>query len=233
MKRVFSTFALLALLCFTSAAQADVINIFLTGLNFSYDGTDIYDSASKNGGGAIVANADSLYTIDFEKDGEQVGSYTSADKIYADLLVKSVLNIPTVGGTVTSGGNGDTFGLDLLKVKADNSVSTLLGLNFNQVYVSYSPSRSISLSGIASSIDAANLPFDLNFDPNNAEINFVISGLISPAPTGTPYLTGFKASGTETISVVQDTVVPEPSSCILGFASILLGAGVVLRRRNG
>jgi hypothetical protein len=49
-------------------ALADQIQIHVTGLNFRYDGSDIYDSVAKAGGNYNTAEADPLTTIDFFKN---------------------------------------------------------------------------------------------------------------------------------------------------------------------
>ena len=56
---------------------AEQIQIHVTGLNFKYDGTDIFDSTDKAGSNYNTAEADPLTTIDFFKNSIYVGSLTA------------------------------------------------------------------------------------------------------------------------------------------------------------
>jgi hypothetical protein len=222
--------SLFAVLCLIAApAVAEQIQIELTGLNFKYDGSDIYDSAAKAGGSSITSQADVLSTIDFYKDGSWVGSLTS--NIYADLLIDYVKNIPTGGGVITTGDGTAGFGLDLLQSDG-TTTKTLLSLSLNELRLSYSGyGIYIAVGGLAESLVSQDLPFGLEISSDD-EISFVISSSkLSSLQKNTYYLESFDASGTGDVNGI---LVPEPTSIIAlaGMAAMGLFASLFRRRKT-
>lgn len=208
-----------------ASAGAATLDIQFTGLDLVYDGTDIYDAGSIAGGGGDSTLADALTTVDFLVDGVLVGSLDT--DIWADVLIKGVSDIPVGGGMVSSAGNGDAFGFDLITSVAVPGWG--LALNLDDVTVFYTGSG-ITLAGgaLASSVPAQSLPFGLVIDAMDAvTIAFSSSNLSGLTDDGT-YLTSFTTAGTA--NVKGTAVVPEPS------AMALLGLGVcgliVVRRRK-
>jgi hypothetical protein len=208
---------------------AEQIQIHVTGLNFKYDGTDIYDSVDKLGGNLNTAQADPVTTIDFFKNDILVGSLNS--NIFADLLIKNVQNIPKNGGMITTGDGTSGFGFDLLQASG-NQTSSVLSLNVKQLTLSYSGyGIFIAVGGLADSIAAQNLPFGLELSAQDqVSLLFSSSNLTNVTSNGN-YLSGFNAFGTSDVNGTQK--IPEPSSIIalLSLATTAL-ISLVRRRRN-
>jgi hypothetical protein len=210
-------------------ALADQIQIHVTGLNFSYDGSDIYDSTDKSGGSYNTAQADPLATIDFFKNGALMGSLTANDNIFADLLIDHVNNIPVNGGMLTTGDGSAGFGLDLLQ-KVGTQTTPLLSLNINQLTLSYSGAGIyVAIGGLADSLVAQNLPYGLSISGQDQISLVVVSSNLTNLTTSGNYLDGFNAFGT---SDINGKVVPEPVSiiAILGLAVIGLLRFIPRRR---
>ena len=209
---------------------AEQIQIHVTGLNFTYDGSDIYDGTAKAGGAYNTAQADPLATIDFFKDGAYVGSLTTNDGIFADLLIDDVHNIPANGGMVTTGNGVAGFGLDLLQTNGQQT-TPLLALDINQLTLSYSGAGIfIAVGGLADSLVAQNLPFGLTLAPQ-APISLVISSSsLSDLTTSGNYISGFNAFGTGDVNGTQP--VPEPASLTAAFGMAAIALLRLLRRRR-
>jgi hypothetical protein len=226
---VFSMFlCLIALPVF-----AEQIQIHITGLNFKYDGTDIFDSTAKAGGNYNTAQADPLFTIDFAKDGVFVGRLTAADNIFADLLIDNVQSIPKDGGMVTTGDSVAGFGLDLLQDTGDQTIP-LLSLKINQLTLSYmGDGIYVSVGGLAQGVAAQNLPFDLKIDTHK-QIKLVISSVdLSNVVNNGDYLSQFDALGVANITGTVDNNVPEPaaSTALIGLAASCFLTFILRRRR--
>jgi hypothetical protein len=211
-------------------ALADQIQIHITGLNFNYDGSDIYDGTAVAGGNYNAAEADPLTTIDFFKNSIYVGSLTASDNIFADLLIDNVHNVAVSGGMVTTGDGIAGFGLDLLQNTGSQTIP-LLSLNINQLTLSYSGSGIyVAVGGKADSLVAQNLPFGLVLSAQN-QISLVVSSsnLTNVTDNGN-YISGFNAFGTSDINGTEN--VPEPST-LTAFASLAaIGLLTFIRRRK-
>jgi hypothetical protein len=215
-------------------ARADQIQIHVTGLNFKYDGSDIYDSAAKAGGNYNTAQADPLTTIDFFKNSVYVGSLTANDNIFADLLIDNVHNIPVSGGMVTTGDGIPGFGLDLLQ-NSGSQTTPLLSLNINQLTLSYSGGGIfVAVGGLADSLVAQNLPFGLTLSPQDQISLLLSSSNLTNVTSSGKYLSGFNAFGTSDINGTENSVVPEPTSltALVGLAVIGL-LTFISRRKSG
>ena len=239
MKR-FSTVSLLIglLFCITIApVGAETIQIQIAGLDFTYDGSSISDAASLAIGNAVASEADELANIEFFVDGVSVGSSNTGPdfKLYADLLIEGVVGLPKDGGTVITGGNGNSLGFELFSRTEGDSpvVSELFSANIDQFAVNYTvfgdpiSVEFTALAGPVSELLGQALPLGVAFDPEE-EISISLSSanLTNVADDGT-YVTGFDAFGT---GEIVGASIPEPGMLALlvcGAATLL-----VLRRRR-
>ncbi len=230
-------FMLMVFLCALgiSPVFAEQIQIHVTGLDFQYDGIDIFDGMAKAGGNYNTAEADPITTIDFFKNSVYVGSLTGIDHIFADLLIKDVQNIPKNGGMINTGNIVPGFGFDLLQ---NNGVQTtpLLSLNINQLTVSYSGlGIYAAIGGLADGIAAQNLPFGLVLDTQDQVSLLVSSANLTNVTNTGNFLSGFNAFGTSDINgTLKENNIPEPSTFIslAGFAICSLMAVMIRRRRQ-
>ncbi|NQU19921.1 MAG: PEP-CTERM sorting domain-containing protein [Candidatus Nealsonbacteria bacterium] len=146
----------------------------------------------------------------FLKDGVLVGTLTENDNIFADVLIQNIPNPPVSGGAVTSSGNGNSFGFDLLT--SMNGWGLALNLDKFQMFFA-GPDIAIAATGLASGTrDPQNLPFDLKIDEGERISIVVSSTSLSNVTTVAGKVTGFETSGTGS---VRGTAVPEPSTFVL------------------
>jgi hypothetical protein len=208
------------------AAHGAVLEIQFTGLNLVYDGTNIFDAGAQNTTRTgNPADADSLTSMNFFIDGSLVGTLNTG--VFADVYIKDVLNIPATGGLVTSGGNGDAFGIDLLTVNSNPGWG--LALNIDTMQFLYTGSQiAISVAGMASDLFLQDLPFDLEFDATQPITIVMSSANLSHFTTSGGFVTGFRAAGTGNVAGTQ---VPEPSSLVLAGLGVA-GLGAVAWRRR-
>lgn len=220
--------ALLAVAILTApSAQAAVLEIQFTGLNLVYDGTDIFDAGVQNTTRTgNPADADSLTSMNFFLDGSLVGILNAG--VYADVYIADILNIPAGGGLVTSGGNGNSFGIDLLT--SNSNPGWGLALDIDSMQFLYTGSQiAISVAGTASGLFFQDLPFNLDFDSTQPITIVMSSANLTNFTTNGGFVTGFHAAGTGNIAGTQ---VPEPSSVALAaLGAVGLGA-VAWRRRK-
>ncbi len=211
-----------------TAARAGTLEIQFTGLNLTYDGTNIYDAGAANTvGSGNPAQSDALASMSFFLDGSLVGTLTS--DIYADIFIKDVLDIPVAGGVVVSGGNGGSFGIGLLTTNSTPGYGLALEIDTMQFF--YTGSKiAISVSGLATGLAVQDLPFDLEFDPLQPITIVMSSANLSDVTSAGSYLTGFNAAGTGNIAGQGFVVIPEPASYILAIFGA--AALVAIRRRK-
>lgn len=220
-------FALLAMaLLFATSSQAATLEIQISGLDLQYDGTNIFDAGVHNTVGVgDPAQSDTLTLLDFYIDGNLVGSQ-NAD-VFADIYIKDVLNIPVGGGAIVSAGNGGAFGIDLLT--ENQTPGWGLALQIDTLQFFYTGAEiSITVAGLASSLWAQDLPFGLEFDPNQPITIVLSSAALSNVTDAGGFLTGFDAAGTGNVAGV---LVPEPSSMLLAGLGIA-AVGLAYRRRR-
>lgn len=226
MKRLFCVAALLAALVTGGHAEASSLQIQFDGLNLEYDGAAIFDAESISGGGGDPSLADPLITMNFLVDGSVVKTLTT--DIRADVFIGGVAGIPAGGGQITTAGQGDTFGFDLLTKSTTPGWG--VALNLDEVTIGYTGS-SIAIFGgaTASSVPTQMLPDGLEFDETKPiTVSFSSANLTDVTDAG-GFLTGFKAAGTGDIS---GTLVPEPTSAALLLGGFAFAAVGVRRRKN-
>jgi hypothetical protein len=231
--RLFAPALALALaVVFAPALKAATIEIQFTGLDLRYangdaDGTlEIFDATSAIGGTGVPGVSDPLTTVSFFQNGALVGTQNA--NVFADVFIDNVGSLPAAGGVVTTGGNGNTFGFDIL---TQNSVPGWgVALNINQFQIFYSGGQiAIAGSGLATSVPAQALPFGLAIDPSQ-QISIVFSSTnLTNVTSAGGFLTGFNASGTGSIS---GTLVPEPGSIALAVMGAAGLAIIGYRRRK-
>ena len=220
MKPKLFWFACLAILFVIGTAQAEIIQIHVTGLNFTYGGGQIYDSTNAVGGNQNITQADPVETIDFFKDDVFVGRLDT--NVYADLLIDQVPPLPAGGGIVPTGSTGGSFGFDLLQ--GGSPTTQLLGLTFDSLDVLYSKSKVVLVGGDVQQMTVQNLPFGLVLDSNTTLSIAISSSNLTNLTTSGNTVIGFQAFGTGDVNGTGH-LVPEPGtlvlliSCGLGFWS--------------
>jgi hypothetical protein len=235
------TCAILVLLCvFTLlviarpvASQASNLEIQFSGLDLQMnhagdaDGElEIYDATSAIGGNGIPLRADPLTTVSFFQEGTLVGTLSS--DIFADVWIDDIGVLLAVGNVVTTGGNNNTFGFDILT--SNSTPGWGLALNVDEFQIFYTGFEiAIVGTGLATSVPDQALPFGLVIDPNQQiSIVFSSTALTNVVSNGLGFVTQFDASGTGSIS---GTLVPEPSSLVMGMlAGVALGLAALRRR---
>lgn len=209
--------------CLATFSHSKLIEIQFTGLDFRYDGTDVFDAGGKAGGTGKSSESDPLTTMTFLTDSTLEGVLTT--NIFADFILKGVTNIPASGGLVTATG-ASGFGFDLLVKTGDSAWG--LGLDVAGYQVFYSGNQlSIAATELASNLRLQDLPYGLEISPTD-EIKIIISSAnLSDVTSAGGILTGFKASGTGNIRGTH--IVPEP---ILTSLSLVMFLGLALSNRN-
>jgi hypothetical protein len=212
---------------FSVPLQASTLEIQFTGLDLDYDGNNLFDSGVHNTlGSGNPAQADSLTSMNFYVDGSLVGVLNT--DVYADLYIANVGAMPVGGGVLNSLGNGGTFGVDLL---TSNGVPGWgLALNINTMQFFYTGSNiAISVSGLASSIFAQQLPFALAYDPSQPVTIVMSSANLSNLTSAGGFITNLKAAGTGNVAGV---LVPEPSTFVLLGLGCIAAVGHAAKRRR-
>ena len=199
--------ASLALAISSTVAQAGVLDIGFTGLDFDYDGFVGFDIST--------SGADALNSVNFEVDGIAAGA-AIAGSVSAELHIPGVGGIPVGGGTVTSGSGGT---LDL--VLGAGSLSLSLGevtLNYNKI----GSGIPFLFGGAEATVISQDLPYDLLLD-DPIVFSFVTPIEDSSITDDSFVLTSFSASGGGSVSGGGSSGVvttPEPASVVLAIMAM-------------
>jgi hypothetical protein len=215
-------------LVMASPVQAAIIEIRLTGVDITYNGSSLFDGGSVSGGLANPADADPLDLVEFFVDSVLVGSLSS--DISLDFLIPGVTGIPSAPGTShaqTTPGNPGFF--DLL-IGTGPLASEFLLTNLGAVEVIYEDEgRTQFVSGKAlAEVFFSNLPFGV-LPGDTVWITFLAEIAAGTRTDNGQVITGFDATGRADISSVAS--VPEPSMLVFFGTSFAMWVGA--RRQAG
>lgn len=219
--------AVIALTVTVGGASAATIQIQLSGVNTSYDGTAIYDGGANAGGNLNPAQADPLTTVTFLDDSDNVIALFTTD-ISLDLFIPDVSNIPDAPNTnyeVNTPGNPGFF--DLL-FGTSPLATNYLALDLSEVNVRYFDIQNqfqFSFGAAVADIGGQDLPLNLVVgDP----VTVSFSAQVTSRTTGGGFITSFRAGGT---GEIRATLIPEPTSVALLTFGLLAGMLGLRRRR--
>ncbi len=208
----------------TSILTAETINIILSDVDLLYNnqaGGAIYDLTGKPGGNMNANEADPLQGAVFELDMTPIAGSPFMNDMWGDFLLDGVGQLSTGLSFNTVGSNTDSFGFHWF-----DDAGHFLKLNFNQLDVAITNNFFI-IVGMASSLDAQNLPGGLAFAPSKPiVVSYTATLPMLVGGNGSP-LTVAAASGAMTIS---GTMIPEAGS----FALAVTGSTIIsfARRRR-
>ena len=223
--------AVAACAMFTIAAgqvSADTIEIFFTGIDIAYDGSDIVDS---DPGGA---NPDPIINASVVING---AAATISGNVTADLFINDVSVL--LNQTVMNTGTGSYFQLNFEDGLDADTDPDFLRLDLNEVMVTYldsSPKDFVFSASVADGFTRSDsLPFDVLIDNPitlsfSAQTNSVTLG-------GQGAVASFTASGSGEVRGEFDPDmnqrVPEPASIGMMVLAGLMGSVYAMRKRLG
>ena len=212
---------------------ASSLSIFMTGLNLTYDGTNIM---SRDAGNGDYIGADDLITAQFVVNEALVGTSVAT---YADVFIGGVFGLMTTGTSTVNSQLGHGFDLffDDLGGFLDLDWDTPVEISLNNIL----GELSIHGSAVTSDIGGQALPFGLEI---GTPVEVTFSQQITSFETGFPgapvglmgvapnliddtHIMSFQSFGTGEIT--GPNAVPEPTTLILVGAGL---AGGFLRRRR-
>lgn len=214
-----------------SHASADTIEIFFTGINIAYDGSDIVDADPGS------ADPDPIVNASFVINGGLVG--TVPNNVTADLFISDVAVL--INQTVTNTGAGSYFQLNFPDGADADSDPDFLRLELDEVMVTFidsSPKDFVFSASVANGFSRSDsLPFDATFDPA-LPITLSFSSQTSAVTFGDQGLvTSFVASGTGEVRGEFDPdmnqTIPEPASIGMMVLAGLMGGVYAMRKRLG
>jgi hypothetical protein len=211
------------------SARAETIQIDFTGVNFVLDdvagltGVHLFDAKQSNTARALsTSQSDRLSTVEFT-----VADTVNRDigEVYVDFFVKDTSKILEDGGVALSGGNGDTFGLDLFGV-VGGTVAWKLQLDIDQLSLLYYENpftgKPLGFAAVGeATVFGQDLPFGLDDIDTSKDVTISISASnMWDVTDNGMYLTGFSATATGNVT---GELVPEPST----LAGVLMGCLVL------
>lgn len=211
-------------LLLAAAVAPAAIQIDITGIDFTYDGSTIGDE----GGAGLFGGLDLLDSVDVYQDGVLVGSLGASDNAAVDVNISNVNNLPVGGGLVAQTGGPD-IGFDLFFDDGGGTGSGgFLFLDISGFDVFYSGNE-IGITGVTGAgfvFDQDTLPFGVEFDPAEP-VSISFSGIVDDGSVTSEngFVTGLTADGTATF---VGQVIPEPTS-LAAFG--LAGLGLLRRRK--
>lgn len=234
----FGAFMLCTVVCFgLGQAKADTIEIFFSGIDIDYDGTDI---TNKDPNGVDPVDPDPLINVSFSQNGVSLG--TLSTDVFAELLIDDVAVVENT--TVTSSGAGSF--LRLLFPDESGTVSTdvdtdqdYLLLEMDSAMVTYigGTARFVFAASVADAVSTSgSFPFDLA-DFLEAPLTLSFSTQVSSSTSGAAgAITSFAANGTGEVRGEFDPNqqnIPEPSTIGLALLASMMGGAVAMRKRLG
>ena len=198
-----------------SLALGGMIEIEFTGVDISYDGTDIVDQDPNSG------DPDPLTAVAITEDGVLVGSVLTSS-ISQNLHIPQVTSISAAGGSTLSAAGGSLF-LEL-------GSGSHLDLDLGQVdinYVDLNGAVQIVFAATVGGVSAQSLPHGLEV---GQQLGVSLQTQVSPGSLTTSggIVTGFTASGT---GDVRGAAVPEPT-CLVLWTLAIAGACILGYRQK-
>jgi hypothetical protein len=214
MKKLF--LALLVGLVLSAPAHASMIQIQITGMNWIYEGVNLYDAGGTNASGN-PASSDPLISAIFLVDGAVVGVLTT--NVWFDAAITGVGALPLKG---TVSGSSGFFGL--LTTNANPGWGIALNItNYSITTDTSGANGTMTGSLLDANIADQNLPFGLLLgDPVTVSFSATI---FDPTVSAGNY-TAFTAGGT---GEIVGSAVPIPSSAYLLVAGLI---GLITMRRR-
>lgn len=226
-KALIPAAAVAVLALYSPATQAGTIQIQLSGLNLSYDGSAIYDAGASSGGNLNPAQADPLVSVAFlDENNVQLGPLLTSN-VSLDAFIPDVTNISSAPNTnyeIDTPGNPGFF--DLL-IGTSPLASQYLALDLGVVNVRYFDVANLfqfTFGAAIADIGSQNLPYGLVVgDP----VTVSFSAQVSNKTIAGDFIASFQAGGT---GEIRSTLVPEPTAAVM----LVLGSalGLVATRRN-
>lgn len=211
-----------------SRASADTIEIFFSGIDIAYDGSDIVDADPG------AADPDPLINASFVINGLAT---TVSGPISADLFISDVSVL--LNQTVMSTGAGSYFQLNFEDGSDADSDPDFLRLNLNEVMVTYldsSPKDFVFSASVANGFSRSDsLPVDVPID-NPITLSF--SAQTNSVTLGAQgAIAAFTATGSGEVRGEFDPDmnqrVPEPASIGMVVLAGLMGGVYAMRKRLG
>ena len=219
----FALALLVSLTAMAHPASAETLTLHFTGLDFAYDGNNIFDAGGIVGSSGDPADADALGTIDFFLGANNLAHSLDTD-IFADFLIPDVGQIPLANTILDVPATGvPHFGFDLLT--SDTTPGFGLNLEIDAFTVVFLNGQlSVSATGNASVITEQDLG-EFAFDENQPVTIFFGSSQLALTHSG-GNVDSFTASGAGHVS---GTFVPEPSTVAMLAMGILGLLGAIWR----